>query len=365
MWRDAILGLVDNGTISKATLRQRARGVLNAKWDLGLFDDPYIPNNISVEGLVEAHNGLTLEAAEHSIVLLENRRDTLPLRPSEQGIQKIALVGPMADTFNFGDYSGPWGSGPIDRATTIRDGIAEYLQANASSVNLVTSWGANTWLYNGQYPIPRSLLSSPNGTRGGLLATYYSDTHFSQAAFQTIQVPNMQWGLYPPNGLPSNNFSAVWEGHFTVPSDADGWLGLAIGPNSTASLEVDGTTVVDVPYSSQGTFIGNIEPRSFTRVNSTMDPPGCAPFAFKAGATHSVRVRFQVWNNAQKVENVDSLNAQVQLVWNLVDRGDPVGLAARAAEDADIVIFAGGGAWNSDGENGDRATLSLSANQSE
>lgn len=59
-----------------------------------------------------------------------------------------------------------------------------------------------------------------------------------------------------------------------------------------------------------------------------------------------------------------SVNAQVQLIWNPVDRDDPVELAAQAAQDADVIIFAGGAAWNSDGESGDRSTLSLSPNQS-
>ena len=139
---------------------------------------------------------------------------------------------------------------------------------------------------------------------------------------------------------------------------------MAIGPNSTATLMIDGHMAVAVPYTSDGTIMGNIESFAYTQTNSTLPPLGCEPFSFKAGSTHSIRIEFQVWNTAQKIENVASINAQVYLIWNPIDRNDPVELAAQVAEDADVIIYAGGGAWNSDGESGDRSTLTLSPNQS-
>jgi hypothetical protein len=56
-------------------------------------------------------------------------------------------------------------------------------------VSLVSSWGSNTWLYNGQYNIPGYLLSA-DGVPGGLRATYYADTNFSQAVFTQQETPN-------------------------------------------------------------------------------------------------------------------------------------------------------------------------------
>jgi Glycosyl hydrolase family 3 C-terminal domain/PA14 domain len=296
-------------------------------------------------------------------VLLENRNATLPLDPKTQNIKKIALVGPFIDTFNFGDYSS--GSGPRDRAITVRQAMVEYIKQNASDVQLVTSWGSNSWLYNGQYPIPAYLLSTPNNIAGGLEATYFSDTNFSHPMTTRQEVPNRNWGLYPPQGLPSNNFSAIWEGSITVPSDAAGWIGVAIGPNSTAKLYVDDQLKVDVPFGPSGNVLGAILSLSYGEVNGTEPPPGSASFLFKSGATHKVRIEFQTWNLFQRIENVDGVNAQILFFWNLVDKADPVRLATQAASDADVVVFVGGGAWNSDGENGDRATMGLSPNQSE
>ena len=265
---------------------------------------------------------------------------------------------------NFGDYSGSAGAGPEDRAITVRQAMLEYIKQNASDVQLVTSWGSNSWLYNAQYPIPAYLLSTPNNTPGGLLATYFSDTNFSKPVATRQEIPNRNWGLYPPAGVPTNNFSATWEGFVTVPSDASGWIGVATGANSTAKLFVDDQLKVDVPFGPTGNFLGTIPSLAFSIVNGTAPPLGSANFSFKSGATHKVRIEFQTWNMFQKIENVDSVNAQILLFWNLVDKADPVGLATQAAKDADVVVFVGGAAWNSDGESGDRATMGLSPNQS-
>ncbi|KAJ7584971.1 glycoside hydrolase family 3 protein [Mycena floridula] len=366
--------LIATNAVALSTLQAHARRVLSVKYDLGLFDNPFIPSDIDSAALTESHIPLTLEAAHKSIVLLENRNSTLPLDPSSQGIQKIALVGPFADTLNFGDYSGTWGGTPQVNASTIRQALSAYLEANASSVRLVSSWGANSWLYNGQYAIPTSYLSpspinsslvrpSSISSSGGLLATYYANTNFTDPVFQTIEVPNLSWGLYPPNGLPSNNFSAVWEGNLTVPVDGtvDGWIGVAVYANNTAKLYLDDVLVVTSPLTTSGNILGNIEGLGFSGiVDPSLGPPGGAQWRFKKGKTYKIRIEFQAFNTAAKMENVNSLNAQVELFWNLVDRKDPVEKAARFAKDADVIVMAVGAGWNSDGEGGDRSTLGLS-----
>jgi hypothetical protein len=190
------------------------------------------------------------------MVLLENRNSTLPLKPKESGIQKIALIGPFADTFNFGDYSGQFGGYPVAHATTIRQAVSRYLEQNANSTQLVSSWGANSWTYNGQYNIPPYHLSTPNGTIGGLLATYYASTDFTDQKFQKFETPSLDWGLYPPNGLPSNNFSVIWEGSLRVPVDSDvnGWLGIAVYANTTAKLYIDDQLLVEAEKTTSEIF---------------------------------------------------------------------------------------------------------------
>ncbi|KAF2448507.1 glycoside hydrolase family 3 protein [Karstenula rhodostoma CBS 690.94] len=357
---NATEGLIANGTVKEDLLRYKVRKVLGVKYDLGLFDDPYIADDVDPYQLTINHIPLTLESAQKSIVLLENRNKTLPL--SNTSSQTIALIGPFGDILNYGDYSGQYGAAPVANSTTLRQGILNHLEGTDGK--LVSSMGANTWLYNAHYPIPPYHLSA-NGSSGGLQATYYADTNFSEPVVQRIETPVGSWGLYPPSGLPSNNFSVVWEGELdpAVDGDVDGWLGVAIGANTTAKVYVDGHLHVDVPLTTAGNILSNIPDRAYSINNSTQAPPGSEPFTFAKGKTYHIRLEYQTWNLYQKIENLGSLNSQVYLFWNLVDRTDPVGKSVALARTADVIVLALGGAWNSDGESGDRATLDFSANQ--
>ncbi|KAJ5382055.1 beta-glucosidase [Penicillium cataractarum] len=361
---NATIALVSNGTVTRHTLENLASRILGVKYDLGLFESPLIPEDVDSKALTMVNIPLTLEAAEKSIVLLENKDSILPLHPDRQGISQIALLGPFSDSFNYGDYSGQWGGYPVNNASTIRQSVAEHLATEFPTTKLVTAWGANSWSYNGQYNVPPYLLSA-NEIAGGLLATYFADTNFTDARVQRVETPSLDWGLYPPEGLPSNNFSVTWEGNIHIPVDTttDGWLGVAVYANTSAKVYIDDALHVDVQATDSGNILSNIPGLSYTTTNETAPPPGSAPFTFNKNATHKVRLEYQAWSYVQKFENVNSLNAQVLLFWNLVDRTDPVKQAVELAGESDVVILAVGANWNSDGESGDRATLGLSPSQ--
>ncbi len=175
--------------------------------------------------------------------------------------------------------------------------------------------GADTRMYAVQHTIPGYLLSS-NGTPGGLLATYYSDTNFLDAIFQVQEQPNRDWEYTPPLGLPSNNFSVVWEGELKVPvdgSNVDGYIGIAVYANNTGRLYVDDVLVAQSELSDTGTVTGNIQSLGYVLANAMTTPPGGAPFTWRAGVRHKIRIEVQVWNLWQKVENVNWINAQVEL----------------------------------------------------
>lgn len=306
-------------------VQKRVRRILEVKYDLGLFHNPYLSEDIDSQAITLSHIPLALEAAQQSIVLLENRNETLPLRLSEQKIKKIALVGPFADTFNFGTYTGVWGANPAENASTIRQGLLGHLSKSTnSSFDLVSAWGANTWQYNGQYPIPGYLLST-NSSSGGLLATYYHDTEFQQEAFQVTEMPNRDWGLYAPIGLTSNKFSVTWEGDLEVPvsSEVNGWIGVAVSPKTTVRLYIDGKLIAS-DESGTGTILREIMPYRYTAENGTKPPPGGSGFLFKPGSKHHVRIECQVYPNWPR-SSAGGVHSRVQLFWNLVDRKDGVG----------------------------------------
>ncbi|KAJ7167966.1 glycoside hydrolase family 3 protein [Mycena filopes] len=362
---NSTIDLVANGTVQLSTLQDHVKKILGVKYDLGLFDDPFIPASIDAAALTAAHAPLTLDAAHRSIVLLENRDHTLPISPSAQHLHTIALIGPFSDILNYGDYSGQWGAYPTNGSSTLRQAMSSHLHAHAPDVRLVSSWGAETWTYHGQYNIPGYLLSFDGAP--GMRGTYYADTNFHTPVFVLQETPNRDWGLYPPVAnnslsLPSNNFSAVWEAELTVPVDGaavDGWLGVAVAANCSARLFVDGVLLAETPATPSGNILGNIQ----LGANTTQAPPGSAPFRFVEGAKHRLRLEFKAFNLFQKRANFGSLNAEVELFWNLVDRTDAVEKAVDVAKTADLVVLAVGANWNSDGENGDRATLGLSVAQ--
>ncbi|CAH0022480.1 unnamed protein product [Clonostachys rhizophaga] len=360
----SIIELVKNGGVELSVLQERVRKILEVKYDLGLFHNPYLSEVIDSQAITISHIPLALEAAQNSIVLLENRNETLPLQPLKQRIRKIAIVGPFADTFNFGSYTGVWGANPADRASTIRQGLLQHL-ANIpnSGIDLVSAWGANSWQYNSQYPIPGYLLST-DGSSGALQATYYHDTKFQQAAFQTTEIPNRDWGLYPPIGLSSNSFGVVWEGGLEVPvsSPVDGWIGVAVSPKTAARLYIDGKLISESDDNKAGTVLKEIMPYTYAANNGSEPPPGGASFIFTPGSKHHIRIECEVHANWPRT-SAAGVHSKVQFWWNLVDRKDPVGQARMATADADLIILAVGAAWNSDGENGDRATLGLSTDQ--
>ena len=93
---------LERGLLSEATLDRAVRRVLRLKFELGLFERPYVDVE-SLELDTPEESALAREVAEKSITLLQND-GTLPL---EAGSARIAVIGPNADDAMalFGNYS--------------------------------------------------------------------------------------------------------------------------------------------------------------------------------------------------------------------------------------------------------------------
>jgi beta-glucosidase len=112
---------VKEGTVSMATIDASCRRILEAKYKLGLFTNPYRnfdPDKASRVTLTPENKQTAKEAALKSMVLLENKNNTLPLNKNV----KIALVGPFAD--NKTEMFSMWSpNGDEDNVVTLYDGI--------------------------------------------------------------------------------------------------------------------------------------------------------------------------------------------------------------------------------------------------
>lgn len=93
-----------DGSITESELDALVAPMLAMKFELGLFDDPYVDPELA-EAVVgcEAHQELALEAARQTVTLLENN-GALPL--SLDKLKKIAVIGPNANRPLLGGYSG-------------------------------------------------------------------------------------------------------------------------------------------------------------------------------------------------------------------------------------------------------------------
>lgn len=97
---------LDAGLASQDDIDEAVRRVLRAKFELGLFEDPYVDEQSAVEVFTaESTRRLARDIAQQSLVLLEND-GVLPLSPSKA---RVAVIGPNAASGRhlLGDYSYP------------------------------------------------------------------------------------------------------------------------------------------------------------------------------------------------------------------------------------------------------------------
>lgn len=113
--------LLKDGKVTMAQIDQACQRVLEAKYKLGLFTNPYRnfdPEKAAGVTLTDENKAVAKEAALKSIVLLKNDNQTLPLSKNS----KIALIGPFAN--NKQEMFSMWAfTGDSKSVITILDGI--------------------------------------------------------------------------------------------------------------------------------------------------------------------------------------------------------------------------------------------------
>lgn len=108
-----------NGRISLSDLDSAVYRVLKLKFEMGLFENPYVKVDEAVKNVrTKEHIAIAYQLAKESIVLLENKKQTLPLSKN----LRVAVIGPNADNpYNMlGDYTAPQNREDV---VTVLDGI--------------------------------------------------------------------------------------------------------------------------------------------------------------------------------------------------------------------------------------------------
>ncbi|HSE53064.1 MAG TPA: glycoside hydrolase family 3 N-terminal domain-containing protein [Gemmatimonadales bacterium] len=304
-----------NGTISDAVIDKAVARVLRAKFELGLFERPFvIPDSAAHWNGHAEHRALARAAARASLVLLRNEGEVLPLSPRHR---RIAVIGTDAVEARLGGYSGP-GIRPV----SILDGIRQRA-GSGTTVRYTPGPGRFATI---AVPVPAGALA--------LRAEYFDNITLAGAprVTRTDSVVDFRWTFNAPaRGIPTDWYSVRWTGTVRLPPGRSRRIG--VEGTDGYRLWLDGTLVVD-----------NWKKQSYrTRMVGAPLP---------AGSRHDIRLEYFETTG----------NARVRLVWD----GEPdssgaaIDSAVALARGGDVVVLVAG---IEEGEFRDRARLSLPGRQ--
>lgn len=315
-----------NGQIAGSRIYDAVSRVLTAKFELGLFEHPYVSEEKAAEWSHNVtHKLLAKEAAVKSMVLLKNQNKQLPL---SKKIHSITIIGENAAKVRLGGYSGP-GNGTI----SILKGIQEKLGKEVA-ITYIKGPGREDKKWT---VIPTENLKTVMGGKSvnGMAATYFADPGMKgQPMMERIDpVIDFSWTLFSPDtSLAGDQYAVRWEGKLKAP--ATGRYAVGVDGNDGYRLFINGKLVID-----------QWEKQSYhTRL---------IPFYFEEGKLYDIRLLF----------NETAGNAHIRLIWNYGIPNDTeknIQEAVEAAGKSDAVLVVAG---IREGEFQDRASLDLPGNQ--
>jgi beta-glucosidase len=320
------LAAFQQGLVPAAVMDAAVARVLRVKFELGLFEHPYVDLDAAAAANGSAaHRELAREAARASMVLLKNDAQVLPLATSTK---TIAVIGVDAQEARLGGYSGPG-----VRKVTILDGIR---QAAGSAINVLYAPGPGRGAADFVVVPAEQLSSTANGqTVRGLAGEYFDNPRLegTPRLTRTDARMNFQWTLNSPGrGIPFDWYSARWTGTITVPQG--GVTRIGVEGNDGYRLYLDDQLIVD-----------DWQKRSFsTRTAAVSLAPGSA---------HKVKLEYFE----------PAGNARLRLIWDagmVNDRRAKIDAAVAIAKQSDVAVVVTG---VEEGEFRDRALLGLPGDQ--
>jgi beta-glucosidase len=317
-----------DGSIKAARIDDAVSRVLRAKFELGLFENPYSDEDaVKKFATDKTHKTIAKQAALESVVLLKNQQQILPFN---KAIKSIAIIGTDATEARLGGYSGP-GNGKI----SILDGIKKR-----AGNNVKVSYAEGSGRSNAEWAvIPSEYLSATvNGKAvAGLKGEYFNNINFTgtPALIRADATVNFNWTLFSPDPVLNNDFYAArWTGKLRSPK------------TGTYKIGLDGNDGYRL-YINNKLVANHWDKQSY---HSTLQP-----FLFDKNKTYDIRVEFY--------EPVG--NAHIKLVWDIDVNNNweqKINEAVAIAKQSDVAVIVAG---IHEGEFQDRAMLSLPGHQEE
>lgn len=323
------LAAFQRGLVSDSIINASVARVLRAKFELGLFEHPFV--NADSAALVNrsaAHVALAREAARKSIVLLRNEHRALPLARART--RRIAVIGSDAVDARLGGYTANGAQG-----ISVLNGIREAAGPGAS---VRYARGASR-LAPTYAVVPAEVLSVlENGKRvPGVHGEYWDNNTLSGAPKVTRTDAHIDFGWTlsaPARGIPLDWYSVRWRGTLTLPATGALPTQLGVEANDGYRLYVDGALVID-----------NWRKQSYGAQ--------LVPVTFARGSQHDVRLEY--------FESTGG--AHVKLVWDAGiarDWSRTIDSAVALARVSDVAVIVAG---IEEGEFRDRASLRLPGHQ--
>ncbi len=210
-FQGGIIEALERGELSEETLNSRVADVLRVKFELGLFDYPYIDDKLAPKlHHCDEHKALALEASHKSIILLKNEKNTLPF---SNDVKRITLIGEQGNLSLLGGYS------PAQaRGITLYEGLKQRFGADVE-IDYIENQVENKFK-----SIPNSALYPQRGADNGVKAQYFNGSTLSgEAAYSTIdsEISHYWHNLSPVPGVNRDNFSVRWEGYVKIPTSGE------------------------------------------------------------------------------------------------------------------------------------------------
>ena len=314
-----------NGQINQERLDDAVSRVLRAKFELGLFETPYLDIKATESANFEAaHKKIALEAALESVVLLQNKNALLPISTATES---IALIGTDATEARLGGYSGPG-----TKKVSILNGMLQKYGASKIFTAAGPGRDSKNWTI-----IPSKYLWTTQGnqTQEGLTAQYFNGIEFgNNPTLQRIdKTINFHWTISTPDqAINPEFFCAKWTGNIRAPKSGTYKIGLSGN---------DGFKL----YINNQLIINNWDKQSFH--TSLVD------YNFTAGNNYPIRVEFKEPNG----------NSTIKLIWNVdvvntVE--EKITEAVAVAQKSKVAVVVVG---LEEGEFRDRASLQLPGEQ--
>jgi beta-glucosidase len=160
-YSSSLTKLIAEGRVTKDLLDEAVRRILEAKFKLGLFENPYVDESrvASIHNNPE-HRRLARVAAQRSMVLLRNEGNLLPLVKSDPKVSSVAVIGPLADSKR--DIRGSWSFvDDVKSAVTVLEGIRAKLGSSvkveyAPGVDIARVYPSPFEIIQGSRPAPWS-----------------------------------------------------------------------------------------------------------------------------------------------------------------------------------------------------------------